>query len=292
MDVTPKSLEKFRESLAARGLGDGTQRLYIVLVNACAEHPKGLTARLLTRDLAPKSLRTNRAALLAWARFSKDAELKETLEDIRLPPAARAKPKIPFEREQWKRLVHEIRVTKALDRQPALRAALLLVALRGIRMSDAARVRKGDVISALRNGRFSFVAKGSKRLEYDAASIREPLEMLAKIKGDWSTVEDLLVSDRCRSQGFARRHTAYTKMDRALRKLAKKCGIRDVHGHRFRRTYAVSFLRAIGNDPQALIKLTKHVGWSSIQTASGYVDDVSLEELDKIGSNLTKDLMR
>jgi integrase len=291
MDVTSKTLEKFRESLAERGLAEGTQRLYVVLVRACAEHPRGITARLIDDDLAAKSRRSNRAALLSWASFTDDDALAKKVKRIKLPPPTRAKPKIPFDHEQWRRLVKEIRTNKTLDDEPAIRAALLLVAMRGIRMSDALRVRRVDVMSALRTDRFAFFAKGQRRIEHSAGPVKEALVALSRIKEPWVVVEDLLVSDRCKSNGYAKRHTAYIRMDRALRHLAKKCGIRDVHGHRFRRTYATAFIKALGPDPLALQKLVAHVGWTSITTASGYIDAVNREELDKVGADLTNNIL-
>jgi integrase len=291
MDVTPKTLEKFRESLEERGLADGTQRMYVVLVRACAEHPRGMTARLIDDSLAAKSRRANRAALLSWAGFADDDALAKRVKRIKLPPPTRAKPKIPLEHAQWRRLVHEIRTSKTLDDNPALRSALLLVAMRGIRMSDAIRVRRVDVISALRTDRFAFFAKGNRRIEHSAAPVKEALVALSKIREQWVQVEDLLVTTKCKSTGYAKRHAAYVRMDRALRQLAKKCGIRDVHGHRFRRTYATAFIKALGPDPQALQKLVVHVGWTSITTASGYVDAVNREELDKVGADLTERIL-
>jgi len=290
MDVTSKTLAQFRESLADRGLSEGTQRLYTVLVHACAEHPKGMTARLVDNKLAAKSRRSNRAALLAWCAFADDDKLAKRVRGIKLPPAVRQKPKIPFEIEQWRRLVQEIRTDKALDRDPAMRAALLLVALRGLRMADALRVRRADVLHALRTGRFAFYAKGNRRLEYDAAPIKECLVWLKHINRDWETVEDLL-AEMSEVDGVARRHMAYMRMHRALSRIAKKVRIRDVHGHRFRRTYAVNFLKMLGPDPMAMQKLVTHVGWASIATASGYVDAVNREELDQVGSKMTKEIL-
>jgi integrase len=291
MDVTSKTLRQFGESLADRGLTEGTVRLYRVLVNACAKDDRGMTARLVDDDLAAKTRRSNRAALLAWADFCDDDILAKKVRRIRLPPAVRAKPKFPLEHAEWRQLVHAIRIDQTLDREPAVRAALLLVALRGLRMADALRVRKVDVTHALRTGRFAFYSKGQRRQDYDAAPVKEALLLLSQARGSWTTVEDLLVGRGCKSSGVARRHAAYTKMARALERIAKKEKIRDVHGHRFRRTYATEFLKRLGNDPNALVKLMMHVGWTNIATASSYVDAVNREELDRIGAGVTKEIM-
>lgn len=290
MNVTPKTLEAFRASLAERGLSENTMRLYSCLVAACARDPHGMTARLTEGDLAAKSLRANKAALRAWGDFAGDTVLVAKVKKIRLPPAVRAKPKIPFEHATWKALIQRIRTSAELE--PAVRAALFLIAVRGLRVSDALRIKRTEVMSALRTGTLSFEAKGRRRNEYDAEPIREALRELAEIRGTWVRVSDLIVTDRCITDGAKKNAAAYKCVDRALRTLAKKMKIRDVHAHRFRRTYATQFLKNLGPDPQAVLKVMAHVGWSNVQTAMGYVDAVNREELNKVGSDLTKDLLK
>ena len=65
-----------------------------------------------------------------------------------------------------------------------------------------------------------------------------------------------------------------------------------MHPHRLRRTYSTHFLRRIQGDPQAIIKLQRHMGWASMATAAQYVDNVGKAELDAIGAQMLADLER
>lgn len=286
MDVTAKTLEKFREDMADRGLVERTQDVYCGIVARCARAPKGMTSRL-KEDLSPKYLRLMRAALLAWAMFAEDADLLLKVKRLRLPPAQRVKPKVPFARDEWRDLVERVRGAKV---DAPIRAVLFIIAVRGLRISDGLRIRRSDVRDALRTGRLSFEAKGRKRLEYDAAPIQEALRELAAIPGKWERVTDLIVTPACRQTSPARRgKLAYKRVDRALRRIAK--GIPGVHAHRFRRTYATEFLRKLHGDPVAMLRLQQHMGWARPDTAMQYVDAVSREKNDQVGNDLAKEIL-
>jgi len=291
MDVTPKTLQSFRESLAERGLGERTQDVYAYVVGACARHPKGMAARLTDGDLSPKYLRLNRAALLAWATFSEDASLLLKVKRIRLPAAERQKAKVPFRTADWKKMVHAVRDEESLS--PAMRAALFLVIVRGLRASDALRIKRTDVQAALRTGRLSFEAKGRKRIEYDAKPIREALEMLMAEKPYWTRVSDLIVTWRCKTDGTKRVIAAYKRLDREIRAMGEAAGVDGVHAHRFRRTYATAFLLhpKLKADPQAMFRLQHHMGWAKVETAMQYVYAVSRAENDAVGNDLLQEIV-
>lgn len=294
MDVTPDNLVRFRESLVERGMSAGTVDLYALLVRTCARHPKGLLGRLVDADLAPKSLHANRAAIMAWARFAEDDELERKLKRMRLPPSVRVNPKTEFATGLWRDLAAGVRADRTLP--PAMRATLLLITVRGLRCSDALRVRRAEVATALRTGRLGFEGKGRRRQDYDVRPIREALELLHAQKGDWVLVEDLLVSRRCRASGAARRKMAAQAVRRSLLKIALKIAPDDARGgsvypHRFRRTQATEFLRRMKGDPQALPKLMTYMGWSSMATALQYVDAVDKDQLDNVGNDMAKDLL-
>jgi integrase len=287
--VTPETLRRFRESLLEQGLSDGSARLYAVLVERCARDgrdARGMVTRLTGHDLAPKSLRNNRSALMAWATFAEDAPLLLKVKRIRLPPPLRSKPKIAITPDEWKGIVRAIQDS---DESPAMRAVLFLMAVRGFRVGDVLRLRRGDITAALRTGRLSFTAKGRKRLEYDATPIRPALIELADHRG-WEVVEDLIVGPHCRSEGFNRRHAASCRVREALTRITADAGTK-VNPHDLRRMYALSFLRRLGKDPQALQKLSMHVGWAGIQTAALYVDEVSRDELDQVGNQMAEELL-
>lgn len=298
MDVTDSSLRRFGDSLRERGLSEGTVELYTLLVKRCAQHPRGLAGRLLDGDLAAKSLRANRAALMAWATFASNGDLVVKIKRIRLPPPQRQTAKVEFPIEQWKRLVHEIRQSTQI-RDP-MRATLLLISIRGLRCADALRLRRKEVSGAIRTGRLAFLAKGRKRLDYDATPVMQALELLHDQRGDWEMVEDLLVpklAARKNVKPTAKRKAAALAVRRALRKVATKVYADDVregsiHPHRFRRTQAVAFLQRLAGDPQSLPKLMAYMGWTSMDTALQYVDAVNRTQLDQIGQDMAKDLLR
>lgn len=284
--ISVEDLQSFRTWLLDRGRSEGTARVYLLNLRRCMEHPRGLTARLVGTDLAPKTMRTNLAALASWANFREDAALQKRLKEIRLPPAQRITTKLPMESDEWERLIGCVRSNPSLS--DPMRASLLIICRRGMRCSDVLRLRRTDVVSALRTGRLIGETKGRKRIEYSAAPIREALETLADIPG-WHDVTDLLVPTSKRA-GYARRESAVKKLERALRRCAKGARVTGVHPHRLRRTYATHYVQRLKNDPRALLKLQEHMGWSAMSTAAQYVDAVQREELDAIGDEMIAEL--
>ena len=271
-----------------RGRDEGTAELYLGNLRKCAEDPKGLTHRLVGKKLSPNARRTNKAALAAWAVFTKDAELALEIKEIKLPPARRVNPKVPHPADEWKRLVGHLRTCpiRLRDRtvnDHAMRQVLLIIAIRGLRCGDVLRIRRADVQRALESGVLAYTGKGSKRHEINAAPIRAQLAELANVPG-WDRMGDLV------STGKSRR-AAERKAARQLAAMAKRIGIKGVYPHRFRHTFATSFLEQLKGDPNALVKLQKFMGWESIQTAARYVDHVSQEQLDTIGAGIVGGLL-
>lgn len=281
MDVTKASLTRFENWLRENGRADPTVELYTSCLRSCAAREDGLTARLIDKKLAPKTRRANLAALRSWAQFSDDHALERRLKQIKMPPAVRVNPKQELVKDDWRRLVKELQQAKLPD---TMRSVLLIMALRGLRSGDVLRLRRREVQEAVRSGVLAYEAKGGRRLEYDAEPIRPQLEALVAVSG-WERVRDLVGGD-------AGTRAVSNKVRRALKRATKGLKIDGVHPHRLRRTYATHFLKALDRDPQALIKLTKHMGWANIQTAAGYVDATDKNELNAIGSKLTEDLLR
>lgn len=273
--ITPVTLASFHGWLRARGRADGTAELYVKNVRSCAA-TAGLTERLVAGDLAPLSRRTNKAALAAWAKFSKDPELGAMLEDIRLPPARRVGTKLPLAPEDWKRLANHLKTCRVPHE--SLRHVALIIVRRGLRVSDALRIRRSEVTAALASGILSFEGKGAKRHEFSAAPVRAQLEGLAEHRG-WDRVRDLVSRD-------SKAATAPNRVRRVINRAGAALKLTDVYPHRFRRTYATNFLEQLAGDPRALIKLQSHMGWASLQTAAGYADAVDRDELAKVGDVL------
>ncbi len=276
---TDSELADFRTWLLEAGRTEGTAKLYVTNVRSCYAADGGVTARLIGDDLAPKTMRTNRAALMSFADFREDFELVKRLKKIRLPPAQRVTAKTPLETDRWTRMIQCVRAQHTIP--PAHRAALLIICIRGLRCRDVLRLRRTDVLTAIRTGRLIGETKGRKRIEYAAAPLLEALEVLAEIQR-WETVTDLLAG-RSQAVGYKREESAARTLRRALARCADDAAVEGVHPHGMRRTYATHYVARIHNDPRALIKLQTHMGWSGIATAAGYVDAVQREELDALG---------
>lgn len=288
VEISPKSLESFRQWMIRRGRDEGTAELYLSNLRSCADDPKGLTNRLVSKKLSPNARRTNKAALAAWAVFAKDAEFALEVKEIKLPPARRITPKVPHTPDEWKRLVTHLRTCPIRQRDRsvndhAMRQVLLIIAIRGLRCGDVLRIRRGDVTRALESGVLGYTGKGAKRHEISATPIRGQLAELAKVPG-WDRLGDLVSSGKTR-------RAPERKAARQLASIAKRIGIKGVYPHRFRHTFATSFLAELKGDPNALVKLQKFMGWESIQTAARYVDHVSQEQLDTIGAGIVGGLL-
>ena len=282
MEISARNLEKFRTWIRDRGRSDDTADLYITNMRSCAADPGGITHRLVAGELAPNTLRTNLAALRAWALYTKDSELAQRLADIRLPPARRVKDKAPLGLADWRKVVRHLHTCPM--RPAAMRHVLLIMALRGLRSGDVMRLKRTEVSRALTTGKLAYEGKGRKRVELDATPIRAQLEALAQMKG-WERVRDLL------GEGTSRRGLS-RKVWRAAIRTAKSAGILEMNPHRYRRTFATQFLGELRGDPNAIVKLQKYMAWESMNTAARYVDVVSQDELDVIGAGLVSNLLR
>jgi integrase len=277
-----REIERFREHLAEYGLAAGTIRLYSHNVQkAYAEG--GFLRRLRDGELAPKTLRHIKAACRRWARFRGDDQLLVEADKIRLPPPQRKTAKVPLTRDDLFALVDEIDAADYLD--DAMRAELGLMASRGFRCGDVLRMRRSQAQTALRVGTLSYVAKGRRRLEFRVLDTFRPYLDLLVSHPRWERVEDLISP---RASEATRREAAGRAAARALELCGSKVGIKGLYPHRLRRTYATEYLRALGPDAFAAVKLQQHMQWASLQTAMGYVDHDRGQELDDVAEAMWK----
>lgn len=274
-------LQKFSVWLVRRGRDQSTADLYSGNVRrafAADDPPLGV---LRDNALAPKTRSHIKAALRAWAKFHRDADLLELLEDIKLPPAVRKKAKVPFADDEIRNIRTEIDRADYLD-EP-MRAVLGLMAVRGLRVGDVLRMRRQEVRDALRTGYGSFELKGHHRIELSlkAKPIRRYFAILGDADGKWDRVRDL-ISDGESPQA------ARMSVWRALKGVAAEVGIEpgDVYPHRLRRTVASNFLEAVNGD---LVKLQKYLNWQNISTAASYADHARREEFERIEERLLDD---
>jgi integrase len=306
MEINPGTLGKFETWLIGRGRVESTARVYKNHLRRSAGEADGLTARLVDGSLSPNTRRTNLAALASWAKFARDADLRAELDDIRLPPARRVKAKIPLDLEAWRVFVQHVmhtsterplrrnptgaadaakdaRLRTAELRREALRRVILMIAIRGIRCGDVLRMTRKDLTNAVATKVLVFEGKGRKLTRFAAGPILEHIAALVAMK-KWERVSDLVTTGDSRA--------ALTRVERAVKRYAKEADIADVFPHRFRTTYATAFLRRLQGDPQALIKLQRHMDWESLATAARYADAVDADSLDEIGADMTEALTR
>lgn len=281
MEITEHNLEKFRSWMLDRGRSTGTAALYVSNLKSCAKEDR-LIRRLVSGRLSPNSLRTNVAALRAWAKFTKNTDMTESLQDLRLPPPRRLTTKQPLELEQWRDVVRHMQVCRM--RNEAMRQVLLIMAIRGLRCSDVLRIQRTDTTKAVATGKLIYEGKGRKRIEISAAPIVAQLRELARFE-DWGRVRDLISSSK-------NPEVARVMVYRAAKRTAAKVDILNMSPHRYRHTFATNYLNQLAGDPNAIVKLQRYMGWESMETAARYVSAVSQEELDTIGAGLVSGLLK
>lgn len=280
LDPTPGDLAKFGQWLVESGRAPLTVKVYTQNIRLLANEHGGYKARLTNRNLAPKTLHGYAAALRSYATFLENGDLLVAIKKIRLPASRRAKVKVELAKDAWQALIVAIDEDKKL--RPEMHAVLLIMALRGLRVGDVLRMRKDEIVRAVKVGKLGYEAKGGARLEYGIAQIREALHELLAIDKPWDRVVDLIAwSSKC--EGEKKMHCARTRVLQQLKRVAMSIELDNVHPHRLRRTYATHWLRQLQGDPQAIIKLQAHMGWQSLNTAMGYVDAVNAEELEDLG---------
>ncbi len=188
-------------------------------------------------------------------------------------------PKYPLTVEQWKAYIDVVQRSRM---NAPTRATILVMAQRGLRVSDVLRITRKAALESLRSGKLAYEGKGGKRIEIAVRPIREAIEILTALP-DWECVADLFGVDR---------ETAANRVRRAVARCGAALKITGAHPHQLRRTYALAFLKEHDGDPQAIMKLVAHMHWSGVAVAAGYVDSVNLGELDEVGAKMMERVQR
>ncbi len=271
----PTQIDEFSAWLERYGRSEGTVNQYVHHVKrALASDP---IKRLTNKKLAPKTRRSIKAALLSWADFTKNEELREEIRRVKLPAAHRQKQRPILNDEQWKKMIEAL--PKARVTEP-VRAILGILLTRGMRKGDVLRIRRSEILDALKSDILLYEAKGARRLEFPLTSSWRPfVEVLAEHQ-DYDRVWELV----CRPGSQKVEQSAGRAVIRALRKVAKKCGIepRSVHPHLLRKMYATKYYR-LCKDPH---KLMHHMQWTNIETAMRYVQVDDRATLDSIAEKM------
>lgn len=280
--MTGAQIDEFHKWLINRGRDPTTADVYVTHVTLAMEDADPIRGRLLNKSLSPNTRHLALAALRSWAKYTNDMALRETLDDIRLPPARRVTVKKPLSRVELKRFI------EAFDDQEdaPLKAVVGLMLKRGLRVGDVLRIRREEITNALRTNVLSFVAKGNKTLEFGVTRAFKDCLVILADQPKYGRVKDLLSN----SQGTEAQKLGAAKMNvrRYLKEIASDAGIdpTEVYPHRLRRTVATYFLEKVGGD---LTKLKAWLQWESIATAASYADYHTREELDEAGEKLFDD---
>ena len=274
-------LTAFEDWLRARGRSSETASEYRAQVRL-ARAFRPLTARMVDPALAPNSRRLVGAALRAYAAFTRDAELRLQVEEVRLPRAEAVTVKQPLTTLQW----HELRRQIAGDGRlkPAMRAALLLICRRGFRAGAVCAFELSRCRAAVASGTLVFSSK-QRVLQYSTVGIRELLGELGAMAAPKVTKVCDLISPKARADRrvVSARHRVWTE----LRKQATAVGMaaEEMHPHRLRHTIATEFYR----ETRDLVALRDYMGWADIKTADRYVTHLRRGELDEIAARVVGD---
>lgn len=273
-------LQPFHRWIRSRGRAAKTADDYTSQVRsayACGN----VTDRLLDDELAPNTRRLCMAALRAYGKYKKDRQLLELLDDMRLPPPENITEKQPLPPETWKALRDAIRDDD--DLTEVERASLLLICRRGLRVGAVAALRREQIRQGIRDGVLVFQTKG-RTLRYGVGPVREQLEVLDGVAGDWDRVAELLCPR-------AAPKTAVAAARRRLWSLMRDCGELvgldddELYPHRLRHTCATEFYKRT-KDIKAL---KDYMQWADIKTAARYVAHMEREELDRVAEELLDD---
>lgn len=287
--ANPRSaVEPYLAWLRRRGLGESTILQYGHHAARLLDGEDPFT-RLNDRSLSPGYRRVCRAAMLSYARFTKNTELAENLSDVRLPAPVRQSVEVPLPEKGWRALRAEI--DDASYVKEPVRAVLGLMASRGLRRGDVLRLHRKEVAQAIKGGTLSFLAKGERRLEFGVLPAwRGYLEILDDCFVRNTNHVRELVSPRAAEETC--QAAAGELVTRVLRDVGSEVGEKvlgippeSLHPHQLRRTYASLYYEACGRDPN---KLKAHMCWANIQTAMNYVDHDQRETLDAVAEAMLK----
>ena len=282
MRANQANLQRFQDWIVGRGRSEGTAGLYARNVRLCHDDPRGLKARLTTSSLSPAARRLNLASLRAWCRFAGNDKLAVELEDLKMPRLERVVEKKALTTRQWADLLEAL---DDFEEDENVLAAMQMICLRGFRVGDVCRLTRAEIREGLESGVLIYRAKAGRHIHWSVKPFRHCLEQLLSERG-WNRVRDLISP---RGSEANRQRASRIRIERAFQELATLAGLDPdtVYPHRLRRTYAKHYLKEVKGDP---VKLQKHMGWASIQTAIAYVDEEEREVLDRDADRMMRRL--
>lgn len=218
--------------------------------------------------LSPKTIRNVHMTLksfFSWA--SAEFGIESPMEGVPVPRVKQT-PVIPFTREEVEALLDACEYSRRVDRgdgrrfrmrRPTAgrdRAIILTLLDTGLRASELCSLRIGDVDlktgrTEVRHGRRGGAKGGKGRTVFLGKTARRFVWRYAAKRDDGEDLEAPLFAGRWE------RPMNPTSLRQLIKRLAEKAEVRDCYPHRFRHTFAISYLRA-GGDVFTLQALLGH----------------------------------
>lgn len=212
------------------------------------------------------------AALSAmWTWAVRERIVEKNIVQAIIPPKPEQKEIIPLTEAEMKALLSAAARSKAYDRPgkkksdhavihpERMRAILLMLLDTGLRVREALTAKLFQVDH--RNHRIQVMGKGAaERSVPFSPRTAQALWRYLTTRPDAEQDEYLFVTSY-------NRPIDATQLDKSLKRLGEKAGVKDVHPHRFRHTFAIQYLRN-GGDPYTLQKLLGH---SSLDMVKRYL---------------------
>ena len=282
--MSDPTVEDFQAWLTRRGR-ERSAAQYGRVVRLYLDDSEDFEGKISNRRYSPNYRRHLAACLRSWAKFTKDNDLRDWLDELKLPAAVPRDVREPFERDQWFAILDEIDGADYLN--PPVKAVCLIVATRGIRVGDTVRLQRREIQQAIKTGILTFEAKGERRMRFSAAPVADYLRDLLDMEwGNRKRVRDL-ISPRSADGDKAQANAGNIVRD-GFDQVAEAVGIpsEDLYPHKFRHTYATHFLGELEGDPEAVIKLKEQMGWARLDTALNYLRRSRQGELDQVEQSL------
>lgn len=270
-------VDEFMLSLTARRLSHNTELDYGRTLSRLIEwvgrgaDPAAITSRQVEqflasyKQLSPKSLQNMYVGLSAfWTWLIDNGHVQDHVIRRIKRPSANPPPIIGFTETEIRRMLDGI------GKRPMLKAAIYLLLDTGARASELRDLNIGDV--DLRKGEIKIQhGKGDKgRIIPISITTGQVVAKYLAGRSDRGQPDAPLLIALTGSRLDRRRLTSQ------LSSLGARVGVRDVHPHRFRHTFAIQFLRNGGN----VFALQRILGHEQLATTQRYIRLAQVDMVD------------
>jgi len=220
--------------------------------------------------------KVTRAALLRWADFTEDEDLKAEVLALQIDhrgarPVRRTLPYTSEEMNNFYTILDLFKDRPPLWLWPAVRVFTVL----GLRAAvDLCGLQKAAAQEALRTEKLQIWTKTEKRQVLPAGWVGEELQQLVTLR-NWRIMADLISPQTDESK---REQAAYRTFTQWLKEIGKLAGMdpKEIQSRRFRCTAATSLYK----DTKDLHLVQMYLGHASPETTIVYLGEDRLDEID------------